>query len=99
MVIGNFITPYDITWETIHNILEVIISGHGFKESVQILANQGTELIVVMLSGGLVLALPTAACWYFFTLRLFLKIREKRRQRHILRDKKKKKKNETENEK
>ena len=55
------------------------------------LANQGTELIVVMISGGLVLALPTATIWYIFTLRLFLKVREKRMQRHVLRAKKKKK--------
>lgn len=89
MVIGNFITPYNITWETIHKILNVIISGHGFKESVHLLANQGSELIIVMLSGGLALAIPTAVFWYFFTLRLFLKIRETRRQKHILRDKKK----------
>ncbi len=91
MVIGNFVTPYDISWETIHTILQVIISGHGFKESVYMLANQGTELIVVMISGGLVLALPTATIWYIFTLRLFLKVREKRMQRHVLRAKKKKK--------
>jgi len=91
MVIGNFITPYEVSWDKIHNILDVIISGHGFKESVQILSSQGAEIIVVMLSGGLVLAIPTAIFWYIFTLRLFLKIREKRLQRHILREKKLKK--------
>jgi uncharacterized protein len=91
MVIGNFLTPHTVTWDKIHAILTVIVSGHGFKESVAMLASQGSEIIIVMLTGGLVLALPTAALWYFFTLRLFLKIREKRRQRHILRDKKIKK--------
>lgn len=90
MVIGNFLTPYEVSWETIHNILKVVISGHGFKESVIMLASQGSEIIIVMLTGGLVLTLPTAVLWYFFTLRLFLKIREKRRQKHILRDKKQK---------
>ncbi|HIQ37258.1 MAG TPA: DUF2062 domain-containing protein [Desulfocapsa sulfexigens] len=90
MVIGNFITPYEVSWTKIHRILDVIISGHGFKESVQILSSQGSELIIVMMSGGLVLAIPTAVVWYVFTLRLFLKIREKRRQKHILREKKKK---------
>lgn len=91
--IGNFLTPYSVTWTKVHSILEVIISGHGFKESVQILASQGSEIIIVMLTGGIVLALPTAILWYSFTLRLFIKIREKRRQRHILRERKKKKKN------
>lgn len=90
LVIGNFLTPYTVNWAKIHDILEVIITGH-FKESVQTLANQGPEIIIVMLTGGMVLALPTAILWYVFTLRLFIKIREKRRQRHILRDKKRKK--------
>lgn len=84
MIIGNFLTPYCVTWDSIDAILSVILSGQGFKESVALLANQGYELIAVMLSGGLVLALPTAILWYFFTLRLFIKIREKRRQKHIL---------------
>lgn len=92
MVIGNYLTPYQVTWAKIHSILDVIISGHGFKESVTMLASQGSELFIVMLTGGLVLAVPTAVFSYIFTLRLFLKIREKRRQKHILRDLRKKKK-------
>jgi uncharacterized protein (DUF2062 family) len=90
LVIGNFLTPYTVTWAEIHSILNIIISGYGFKESFQTIANQGPELIIVMLTGGIVLALPTALLWYFFTLRIFLKIRAKRRQRHILRESKKK---------
>ncbi|MCF8056172.1 MAG: DUF2062 domain-containing protein [Desulfocapsa sp.] len=90
LVIGNFLTPYSVTWPKIHAILNIIISGYGFKESFQTLTSQGPEIIIVMLTGGIVLALPTALLWYFFTLRLFIKIREKRRQRHILRDLKKK---------
>lgn len=91
MVIGNNITPYEVSWEKIESILNVIISGQGFKESVTVLASQGAEMIIVMLSGGLVLTIPTAVLWYFATLRIFLKIREKRRQKHILREKKMKK--------
>ncbi len=90
MVIGNCITPYEVNWTQIHNILNIIVSGNGFKETVHLLFNQGAELIIVMLSGGLILAIPTAIVWYVFTLRLFLKIREKRRQKHILREQKKK---------
>jgi len=90
MVIGNFITPYEVSWTKIHSILDVIISGRGFKESVQVLTSQGSELIIVMMCGGLVLAIPTAIFWYVFTLRIFLKIREKRRQKQILREKNKK---------
>ncbi len=87
MKIGNFLTPYEMNWSNISDILNGIISGSEFKESVQIVSHLGSEIIVVMLTGGIVLALPTAIICYFFTLNLFEKIREKRRQRHILRNK------------
>ncbi len=87
--IGNLLTPYEMGWSKIHGILDIIISGHGFKESIHILGNLGSEIFIVMLTGGFVLALPMAICCYFFTLKLFIKIRQKRRQRHVLRDKRK----------
>jgi uncharacterized protein len=90
LVIGNFLTPYTVNWAKIHAILDIIIHGQ-FKASVQTLASQGSEIIIVMLTGGFVLAVPTALLWYIFTLRLFIKFREQRRQRHILRERKKKK--------
>ncbi len=89
MVIGNFLTPYHITWDKTSSILEAIISGQGFKESVEMLSNLGIEVIIVMLTGGIVIALPTAIICYCFTLKMFIKIREKRRDKHILRQKKK----------
>lgn len=85
--IGNILTPYEANWSTISTILQAILSGNDFQETVQIVTNLGSEIIIVMLTGGIVIALPTAIIWYFFTLRLFIKIREKRRQRHILRNK------------
>jgi uncharacterized protein len=87
--VGNFLTPYEMSWAKIDSILNVIVSGHNFRESVEILSNLGSEIFIVMLTGGFVLALPTAIICYFFTLNLFIKIREKRRQRHVLRCKRK----------
>lgn len=89
MVIGNFLTPFNITWAKTSGILYPIIAGQGFKESAAMLSNLGSEVIIVMLTGGIVIALPTAILWYFFTLRLFIKIRNKRREKHILRQKNK----------
>ncbi len=91
MIIGNIITPYTVSWDTINSILSILLSGDGFKESVALLCHQGTEIIIVMLVGGTVLAIPTAVIWYYFSLRITLKFREKRRQRHILKEAKNKK--------
>ncbi|MEA3467195.1 MAG: DUF2062 domain-containing protein [Thermodesulfobacteriota bacterium] len=89
MVIGNYLTPYTITWSKISAVLGAIISGNGFRESVEMLSHLGTEIFIVMLTGGIIIALPTAVICYVFTLKLFVKIRQKRRERHILRTKKK----------
>ncbi len=90
MVIGNFLTPYNITWSKISAVLSTLISGNGIQESVVMISHLGVEVFIVMLTGGIVIALPTAIIWYFFTLKLFIKIRQKRRDRQILRMKKKK---------
>jgi len=87
--IGNFLTPYQMSWGKIDAILQVIVSGHGFRESIDILSSLGSEIFIVMLTGGFVLALPTAIICYCFTLNLFIKIRERRRRRHVLGSKRK----------
>ena len=89
MKIGNVLTPYEMNWSTISAILNVLVSGREFKASVELVFNLGSEIFIVMLTGGFVLALPTAVICYIFTLRLFLKIREKRRKRHFLSSKRK----------
>lgn len=83
-VIGNFITPYDFNWERIKSVLDILLAKPGFLESLRALAGLGYEAVIVLLAGGSVLALPFTIASYFFSLRLFIKIREKRREKHIL---------------
>jgi uncharacterized protein (DUF2062 family) len=85
MVVGNWLTPYSITWSKISSVLSMLISGNGLRESVQMLSHLGVEVFIVMLTGGIILALPTAVLCYFITLKLFVKIRQKRMEKHILR--------------
>lgn len=90
MVVGNWVTPYTITWAKISGLLGTIVAEEGFKASIEILSHLGIEIVIVMLTGGIVIALPSAIVCYIFTLKLFVKIRQKRREKHILRMKKKK---------
>ncbi|MBU0943699.1 MAG: DUF2062 domain-containing protein [Proteobacteria bacterium] len=83
-IIGNFITPYDLNWERIKNVLDILLAKPGFMESLQALMGLGYEAVIVILVGGSVLALPFTIASYFFSLRLFIKIRKKRRQQHVL---------------
>lgn len=83
-VVGNALTPYDLTWAKIKEVLELLLQHHGLTQSMKILAGLGYDAMIVLVVGGVVLGLPCAVVSYIFSLRSFHKIREKRRQKHIL---------------
>ncbi len=83
-LIGSKITPYDLSWARISGVLSVISAHGGFKETIQSIANLGWDAVIVMLSGGVVLALPLAIIAYFVSLRFFVSLNKRKRDRHIL---------------
>ncbi len=84
LLIGNFLTPYTISWERIKTVLDVILHESGFMVRLDILASLGYEVIIVLLVGGIVLAIPFTIGSYFLSLRFFIRINEHRRKKHIL---------------
>ncbi len=84
IVIGNAITPYNLNWERMKAVLDVLLSKPGFSESMQSLGSLGIEAAIILIIGGTVLALPFTIASYFFSLRFFGTVREKRRNKHIL---------------
>jgi len=84
ILIGNFLTPYNFNWERMKAVLDILLSKPGFMECIDTLAGIGYEAVIVLLVGGSVLALPFTVVSYFLSLRLFLKIREKRHKKHLL---------------
>jgi len=83
--IGDWLLPNRLSWEQIRDLLRQLTSGQGFGESLELLGRIGLDAAAVMLLGGALLALPFAAASYPLTLRFFLMIRQKRREKHILR--------------
>lgn len=83
-IIGNILTPYNFNWERIKSVLEILLSKPGFSESMRILGELGSEAVIVLLVGGSVLALPFSIASYFLSLRLFIKVRDKRTSKHYL---------------
>jgi len=76
--IGTWLTPYELSWERIHEIM-AIISGHiGFEKTLAELSKLGWESIAVMLVGGAVLALPIAVVGYFLSLYFYNTLRRRR---------------------
>jgi len=84
IVIGNAVTPYDFNWERMKTVLDILMAKPGFAESLQALANLGVDAAVVLVVGGSILALPFSIASYFLSLRFFIKIQDKKRQKHIL---------------
>ena len=84
LVIGNAVTPYELSWEKIKAVLDLLLSHPGLGPSLQALANLGLEAIIVMVVGGCLLALPFTLISYYLSLSLFVKIRKKRSEKHIL---------------
>ncbi len=83
MIIGNFVTPYELNWQRIQHSMNALTSHQGFLESFHEIAGLGFETIVVMLIGGLVLALPFTIASYYSSLHLFRRIRERRLKKHV----------------
>jgi uncharacterized protein (DUF2062 family) len=82
--IGNALTPYTLNWAKIKEVLNFLLSHPGLGPSLRAVTDLGGEAIVVLLVGGCVLALPFTLISYYASLLLFIKIRKKRREKHIL---------------
>ena len=83
-IIGNGLTPYELTWGRIKEVLDILLQHQGVYKSLEALAGLGYEAAIVLVVGGVVLALPFTFASYFLSLRLFLKIRQKQIQKHLL---------------
>jgi len=83
-LIGNKLTPYDLSWARISSVLDILRAHAGFEKSLHAISQLGFDAVIVMLVGGVVLAIPFAIVAYFGTLRFFLALQKKSAKRHIL---------------
>lgn len=84
LLIGNAVTPFTLNWDKVKAVLDVILSDVSLEERIQPLLSLGYEAIVVMMAGGVVLALPFAIASYYLCHFLIVSFRRKRRQKQIL---------------
>ena len=80
---GNFILPGRLSWERIKEVLH-LVTNESFMDSIHILSSLSFNAVLVMLTGGFVIGIPAAIAGYYYSLRFFVKIREKRRAKQIL---------------
>lgn len=80
LVLGNIVTPYNLDWVRIRAFIVGITGDQSFSESLKDVADLGLEAMAVMVLGGAVLALPFTLASYFFSLRFFKNLREKKKK-------------------
>jgi uncharacterized protein (DUF2062 family) len=81
--IGDFFLPGRLSWQKISATL-ALIKTEGIMDSLDTIHSLGIDAILVMMSGGLVLALPTGLLTYVLVFRFFAKVRQKRREKQLL---------------
>lgn len=83
-IIGNALTTYDLTWSRIKEAMDLMLQDPGFYKSLMIIVELGYEAVIVLLVGGAVLAFPFTVASYFLSLPLFIKLKKRREQKHLL---------------
>jgi uncharacterized protein len=84
LVVGNAVTRHEVNWEKIEELLQFLLSHPGLGPSLQALATLGLKAIIVMVVGGCIMAMPFTLLSYFLALFFFMKIRQKRTEKHIV---------------
>ena len=81
--IGDFLLPHRLTLERLQQVLAMVKEA-GFIEGIKILSHLSVDALLVMLTGGFILAVPLGIATYFLSYRFFEHIQQKRRQKHLL---------------
>ncbi|MCI5133219.1 MAG: DUF2062 domain-containing protein, partial [Candidatus Electrothrix sp. EH2] len=81
--IGSILLPGKLDWEQLHDIL-LQVQHSSFLEGIKIMGRLGVDTMLVLQTGGLVLAVPLGILTYFITFRLFSHLQHKKEQRHLL---------------
>ncbi len=83
-LIGNLLTPTDLSWERISEVMKIVFSDAGMIDKFNSFTQLGTDTVIVLGVGGFVLATPFAIASYYLSLKFFIALREKKRTKHIL---------------
>ncbi len=81
--IGSTLLPGRLDWDQLYEIL-LLIRQSSLLEGVQIMAQLGGDAMLVLQTGGLVLAIPLGIITYLITIRFFARIQQKKQQKHLL---------------
>jgi uncharacterized protein (DUF2062 family) len=82
--IGNRLFPGKHSWEDVAELINLIVNGAQFKETLAALSHVGMNSLVVLIGGGIVLATPFAVAFYYLSYKFFCTIQKRRHEKHKL---------------
>ncbi len=81
-LIGTALFPGLLSWQRVQEVMAVLSSGDSgftaFKSSLSAISSLGFDAITVLVAGGILLALPITVLSYYYSLKLFTKLQNKR---------------------
>jgi len=82
--IGNWLLPGKHSWEDVSILINAVIHGGRFGETLSALGEIGMDSLIILLGGGIVLALPFTLFFYCFSYMIFRSIQKKRLEKKVL---------------
>ncbi len=82
--LGNLVTPYEINRDWLESFFSQLINSETFVDSIRVLGDLGYETIIVMITGGILFALPFAIFSFYLSLYFFRKYSASSRKKHRL---------------
>jgi uncharacterized protein (DUF2062 family) len=81
--IGNLIFPDRLSWSRLKTVLHTLLE-EGLIDSLHTLSKLSADALLVLSAGGIILAIIFGFSTYFIAFNFFLKIQQKRLQKHLL---------------
>jgi uncharacterized protein (DUF2062 family) len=81
--IGTLLFPGRLDWEQIDTLLN-LLQHSSLSQGIVLLGQLGLEALLVLLSGGFVLALPTGILTYGLSMWCILRFQHKKKQKYLL---------------
>ncbi len=76
--IGSWFAPGKHSWEEVSRLFESIIAGGKFGETLAALAGIGFNSLMILIGGGIILAIPFTIVFYISSYLLFRSLQKKR---------------------
>lgn len=69
--LGNLITPYEINRQWLETFFYQLINSGSILDSITLIGTLGYETVIVLVTGGILLALPLALASFYLSLYFF----------------------------